>query len=148
MHQCDIHPSIMLKPISLRSTLVGMCHSPLVNYFSSLLGHWSSLLGLWLRSDQPWKKCHACSRHVTSIFRHVYLVCAWNMHVSCMFHAQCTTCIWPLCMFLACHACYIHNMSETCIVYMHVSCMFLATCMLHWQHVRNVHTCGIHACFA
>ena len=49
----------------------------------------------------PWKKCHACSRHVTSIFRHVYLVLAWNMHVSCMFHAQCTTCIWPLCMFLA-----------------------------------------------
>ena len=78
-------------------------------------------------NHHPWKKCHACSRHVTSIFRHVYLVCAWNMHVSCMFHAQCTTCIWPLCMFLACHACYIHNMSETCIVYMHKHACFWTT---------------------
>ena len=77
----------------------------------------------------PWKKCHACSRHVTCTLPATLGV--RSLHVSCTFHAcyHVTTCMHPACML---HECYMN---------MHVSYLVLGRFFLGKFHAW---TCTIH----
>ena len=100
----------------------------------------------------PWKKCHACSRHVTCILtatldvRSLHVTCTFmhaNMRLhSCMLHAcsmnvtwtcMCPTWFWDVFRQVSCM-----NMHNSC--YVHVTCM---ACMFDLLHK----TCIVHACY-
>ena len=63
------------------------------------------------------------------------------MHVQGMLLAFLGMSTWYLHETCMCHACFMHSVQHA---YDHYAC-FWPPCMLHSQHVRNLHS--IHACF-